>query len=299
MPDQQILEYVEKTHGAPVAGYLQRKNIGGAAGSKGVLYENFYAVYHVARMVPYIGNAENDRLKISTQTLNFVDDLIVEDREAAAKRHYQLKNTASVAWGAGKNKICDDFKFQKSVNEAFNVRFTKTTLVVPSVIKANALRRNMPLAISSYSSVEQFGFGDTLSATLQVEPRLFNALAELCVEPEPSKVDRLGTLFIGEWVARLGTACSISDIWEGVKRHEPNYLAYETDTELKPEVDNLLVQIAGFKFRLEKGFFVWQFGDCDSGELSYPVDSKEFQEFQLQLLAREPRNFEELEELLV
>ncbi len=299
MPDQQVLDYVTQSFGGGVATYLQRKNTGGAAGSKGIQYENLYAVYHISRMVPFINLDETKRLNISTQTLDFVDDLIIEDRFASSRRQYQLKNTDNVAWGAGKNKICDDFRYQKRVNKHIGIEHTRLALVVPNQSKAKALRKHQPTDINGFSRVEHFGFAETLSATLQVEPKLYESLADLCVKPEPSKIDRLGSLIMGEWVARLGAPCTIEEIWEGVKRHQPNYLAYATQTELKPEVNKLLVQIPGFTFRLEKGFFVWQYRECDSGELNYPIDSEDFKEFQLQILAREPRDFEDMEDLLV
>lgn len=88
MADQQILTFVEKEYGKDILSYLKNKNTGGAAGNKGILYENLYAVYQLARMVR---DTANDNLYISTQTLNFVDDLIIEDKNTDSKRHYQLK----------------------------------------------------------------------------------------------------------------------------------------------------------------------------------------------------------------
>lgn len=299
MSDQQIIDFVNQSFGTTVSEYLRNKNRGGSSGSKGNRYETFYAVYHIARIVPLLNQDQAGHVIFSTQTLSFVDDLIVEDLKRNSKRHYQLKNSPSVAWGVGKHKICDDFRYQKTLNDAFAVSSTRTCLVVPDKSRAKALAASLPRDISPYSEVDCFGVGNTLSHTLQIEPRLYDVLAQLCVEPEPSKVDRLGALIVGEWVGRQGDRCTVSDLWEGVMRHEPNYIARVPREGLLPEVSKILMQIRYFTYTIDKGFFVWQYGECDSGELDYPIGTDRFRDFQLELIAREPRTFAELEELLV
>ena len=57
--------------------------------------------------------------------------------------------------------------------------------------------------------------------------------------------------------------------------------------------------ITHFSFKIEKGYFSWQYHDFDSGTIPYSVDSKEFIAFQQEIASKCPRQFDELEGILL
>lgn len=80
----------------------------------------------------------------------------------------------------------------------------------------------------------------------------------------------------------------------------PNYLARLNVTEnLLPEVERIFSTITNFSFKIEKGYFSWQYHDFDSGTIPYSVDSKEFTAFQQEITSKRPKQFDELEGILL
>lgn len=289
------LEISKQVCGPEASAYLANKHRGGKAGGEGVQYETWYAVYNAAKLVRETLQSGLPGPVLATQTLDFVDDLVILWREESLHQHFQLKNTESVSWNAGDHPIADDFRFQKLLNEHIGVSETSATLVLPCTTKVGRLEKSVPGDISTYSGVEKFAFGETLNHVLQTEPKLHDALADLCVNADFDKVERLGSLFVGEWVSTSGTPCNLKDLWKNVLRHQPNYVKSRSEVDISKNFSRVLMQIKGFHYTMDKGFFEWNYLDSDSGILEYTVESEKFYEFQKVIAAQEPSTFEELE----
>lgn len=69
--------------------------------------------------------------------------------------------------------------------------------------------------------------------------------------------------------------------------------------DLTHEVKNILSNIIDFSYVVENGYFKWTYGNgLDSGEFVYPIDSEIFLEFQRGVIAKQPKDFSELESIL-
>lgn len=121
-------EQIRELFGNEVLQYLTHKNRGGVSGEKGNTYENFFAVYQLALLAQEVIESHKE-IKLFTQVLAFVDDLIVDRKNDTPLQHYQLKNSSSVAWGTGLKSISDDFKKQYDLNQSL-AREAEINLVV-------------------------------------------------------------------------------------------------------------------------------------------------------------------------
>ena len=80
----------------------------------------------------------------------------------------------------------------------------------------------------------------------------------------------------------------------------PNYLAKTNVTvNLLPEVERIFSTITDFRFKIEKGYFSWRYHNSDSGNIPYSVDSNEFIAFQQEITSKCPKQFDELEGILL
>ena len=293
------LKIAEEACGTEASEYLSNKHRGGNSGGKGVFYETLFAVFNAALLVSKSDGDDALKTNLSTQTLDFVDDFVISRCEDSSRKHFQLKNTDNVSWGTGNHPIAGDFRLQKRLNDALGVEKTSATLVLPFVRKARKLQESIPDDISDFSAVDQFSFGETLNHALQAEPKLRDALSELCVNADYDKIEKLGALFIGEWASRSGEPCSLNDLWEGVLRHQPNYVKSGKKVDIIEKFTSVLMQISGFHYTIDQGFFEWSYMESDSGIFEHPVDSEEFYKFQKVIASKEPSTFEELERHLI
>lgn len=295
------LEMAKEICGNEAFEYLKNKHRGGRAGGDGVLFETWYAIYNIAVLVKrlILEKNENSLPILTTQTLDFVDDFTINWGKGLRRQHFQLKNSAGASWNSGKHPVAEDFRLQRRLNDGLGVAATSTTLVTSDYKNAQNLSDSMPADISPYSSVDQFAFGETLNHTLQVESRLQDALASLCVSADLDKLEKLGTLLIGAWVAKSGSPCSLDELWEGVLQHDPSYVRFTPTVDILKEFNRILMQIGGFTYTIDKGFFEWSFLGLDSGILGYPVSSEKFDEFQNVIVKEEPSTFEDLERHLI
>ncbi len=279
--------------------YLERKHRGGTSGAKGFRYEDYFAVYKLATLIPEDVKEGSD-LHVESQLKTFVDDVIVSDRINRSKHHFQLKNSTRVSWASGDHPIKEDFRMQKALNDSQWFRGTKTSLVCSDEGLSEQLAKKIPSDISSYTTVEHFGYAETLNASLQIEPKLSDALKNLCAFADTDKIERLGVLLLGAWSAHSGNTSKVSKLWEKVLEHEPNYVKSEDELAIPTTLNQILMQIEGFSYTIESGYFVWQVTDWHmEGVLPYPVKSEQFKEFSRKIMNLNPTQIDDLEDWLV
>jgi hypothetical protein len=294
-------EQIEKLFGIQAVEYIQRKNTGGISSSKGIKYEDIFAVYQLSLLSRCVIEC-NKEIYFFSQCFTFVDDLVIEYTDEIVLRHYQLKNSSNVSWGEGEKSIYDDFQKQYFLNQSIS-RESELYLVVSSQELKKKLLANIPNDIKNYTQVIYFCFEKSLPKMIAQDKNFRLSLEYLCAfeRPEPDKLECLASVLLGAWVASDTSNVSVMEILKKAKDSTPSYIrSFETEWQLDPEVEEILSKIDGFTYNLRRGFLHWEFQNgLDEGTLSYSIETDRFQRFQTLIKRNRPTSFEELEVFLI
>ncbi len=295
------LDRVRGIFGDEAAEYLVNKNRGGNSGAKGNTYENFFAVYQLALLSQLVIES-NKGIQLSSQTLAFVDDLIVDCRDETPLQHYQLKNSQTERWGKGLKSISDDFKKQYDLNKSIS-RESQIGLVVSSPQLKTKLKSNIPSAIKEYSQVIHFPYHAQLVRLIAKEPKFRQAIEYLCAfdNPAPDKIECVATVLLGAWVSSDKSQVSVMEILKKAQESTPSFIrSFSQELQLDSEINEILCKIPDFKYNLTKGFLHWEFKDgLEEGTLSYSLETDRFRQFRKLVKKNNPTCFEELEGFLI
>lgn len=281
--------------------YLSRKHIGGTSGEKGNTYENFFAVYQLAKLARVVIEA-NSKIAIASQIQAFVDDLIIVMNDESLFQHYQLKNSPSVVWGTGLRSIADDFEKQYRLNQAVS-KVSELNLVVSDPGLQHRLSAALPPAISPYSQVCYFPYAPTLLKVIAQELDFRQALADLSAfnHPDEDKIECVATVLLGAWVSS-GKSGTLIEVLQKAQQCQPSFIRSLSGDEVKLDVEvmKIMGEIPDFAYTLSKGFLHWAFkGGLDKGTLRYSCETEEFQRFQELIKQNSPTSFEALEVFLL
>lgn len=295
------LEQIRDIFGTEVAEYLVYKNRGGNSGAKGNTYENFFAVYQLALLSQFVIES-NKEIQLSSQTLAFVDDFIIDCQDETSLQHYQLKNSNKEVWGQGLRSIADDFKKQYDLNKSIS-RESQIGLVVSSPQLKTKLESNIPSAIKEYSQVIHFPYDAQLVRLIAKEPKFRQAIEYLCAFDifAPDKIECVATVLLGAWASSDKSQVSVMEILKKAQESTPSFIrSFGQKLQLDPEIDEILCKIPDFKYNLTKGFLHWEFKDgLEEGTLSYSLETDRFRQFQKLVKKNNPTCFEELEGFLI
>jgi hypothetical protein len=75
--------------------YLRNKNEGGKNNAKGNTFENFFAVYAIARF--FNQNADGDGTLFSSQVIAFIDDFVVKQVRENTEYCFQVKDVVELS----------------------------------------------------------------------------------------------------------------------------------------------------------------------------------------------------------
>ena len=125
-------------------------------------------------------------------------------------------------------------------------------------------------------------------------------MGHICFSNDIDKLEALAKLILGHWVDKKTTLSSVNELLFTLENTFPNYLARSNvAVNLLPEVERIFSTITHFSFKIEKGYFSWRYHDFDSGTIPYSVDSNEFIAFQQEITSKHPKQFDELEGILL
>lgn len=294
-------EQIRELFGDEVLQYLTHKNRGGVSGEKGNTFENFFAVYQIALLSQDI--IENPKeIQLFSQVLAFVDDLIIDSKNDTSLRHYQLKNSSSVAWGRGLKSISDDFQKQYDLNQSVSRESEMNLVVSFQELKAD-LDASLPAAIKAYSQVLYFPFAPSLVKVIEKENAFRKAIEYLCAfdNPAPDKIECVATVLLGAWVSSDKSSISVMELLKKAQESTPSFIrSFRQEWQLDPEVEKILTSIDDFTYNLTKGFLNWEFkGGLSEGTLPYSFDTERFRRFEELIKRNKPTCFEELEAFLI
>ena len=292
---------VENLFGSDVEKYFTNKQIGGNSNQKGSRYEDFFSVMQLAQLFQLLTNDDDkDDIKIYAQAEAFVDDLLIKFQKHNTQHHFQLKTSSAVRWGTGLKSISDDFYKQKVLNDDSGIDITRTVLVCSDKETADRLQKSVPQNIADFADTLFFPEADTINHLILIDDEFKTLIGRICFSNDIDKLEALAMLILGHWVNKKTTLTSVNKLLSTLENAFPNYLARLNVTEnLLPEVERIFSTITNFSFKIEKGYFSWQFHDFDSGTIHYSVDSKEFTAFQQEITSKRPRQFDELEGILL
>lgn len=292
------LKHVRKACGPKLVRYVENKTRGGAAGQKGIRYEDKFALLKIGEAARFAfakdgSFAEERNVTFQGQAPCFVDDLVIFERRPRSANHFQLKDVATLSWGKGANSIASDFRQQLKLGNNRKLN-TNLFLVVSRKSLASSLANDMPKDIGKKSSVIYFPAG-TL-AFLSKFPPMRNGLAAL-LGPDASEdhLVSVGRMMMGVW-ADAGKVVTLKKLIEQLHESKaPLLRPLVPITQLDPRLISVLDRIPNFEYSVEKGFFVWKHGNTDSGCFPEHCGSDRFSAFAQRMMTRMPRTFSKLE----
>lgn len=238
------------------------KNQGGVSNKKGNTYENFFAVYQLASLSQEV--IENNlEIVFYSQIFAFIDDLIIDFKDSSSRKHYQLKNSASVTWGSGLKSISDDFCKQYELNQSISIESELYLVISDSNLKTR-LDNSLPERINDYSQVVHFPYRSNIAKLITQQPDLYEAIKYLCAfsEPDPDKIECVATVLLGAWTSIDKSGASVKDILETAQKCQPSYIrSFAQQMQIDIEVANILKEIENFTYNLTKGFLHWEYGN--------------------------------------
>lgn len=288
--------------GQAAAEYAANKHRGGSNGNKGTRYEDFFmAAQLVAEAVKCFENLGHPHTHVRGQAPGFVDDLRVASD--ASTKYFQLKNQAAVSWTVGKHPIADDFAYQVKLSKYLGEPKPHTNLVVSSAELQASLAETMPAQIEVHTSVHHFPWTETANRLLLESPELREQVAQLSHNETPSYDAIYGAFCMlqmaciehPEGATVLELLTKASTLLPGQLRLLPPNTDWES--HLDTGFIQALAPIHGLMYSVKRGFFHWS-GFGTSGVFRSSVLSEEFKQFQDDIVQRQPKTFEEFEEVL-
>jgi len=296
-----INKQVENLFGSEAEKYFANKQTGGHSNQKGSRYEDFFSVMQLAQLFQLLTNDDDKQaIEILAQAEAFVDDLLIKYRKYNSQHHFQLKTSPTVSWGDGLRSISDDFYKQKLLNDRIGIDNTRLALVCSSEDKVALLKTKIPNNIANFSDIIFFPEVKTMNHLLLIHDEFKSLISHICFSTDIDKLESLATIILGHWSNKKTTLSSVNELLSTLENTFPNYLARSNITiNLLPEVERIFSTIMGFSYKIENGYFSWHYRDIDSGTIPYSVDSNEFIAFQQAVASKHPKQFDELEGVLL
>ena len=291
-------ELIENLFGKDVLKYLKNKNRGGANNQKGNTYENVFTVYQIALQAKKVLET-HQKVLVASQTLAFVDDLILDHTEEDFRQHHQLKNSPTVYWGTGNKSIADDFNKQHKINQELGIK-SEIKLVLSSPELYVKLSVSIPDYIQSFTQVCHFYYETSLRILLLKESGLVEAIKYLCYTENPpkDKIEYVLKALLGAWEGCDKSNTSILEILKEAKNVSPSYIRCFTDNaQIDPQVELILAGIEGLKYINSRGFLILEYEELDYRELEYDCTTEAFKRFQQRVINSKPQTFDELVQL--
>lgn len=291
---------VQSAFGPKLVAYVKKKTTGGAAGQKGSRYEDRLAILKIgqAAETAFSRNgafSESRNVSFQSQAPCFVDDILIFHRHSRTAHHFQAKNAVSVSWSKGPKSLASDFRNQLILGKS-RCFTTKLYLVVSGKKLAQNLNAAIPKDLKKYASVEYFPADVRLLTLLNYKPMREALTALLGPQPTDDHLVSMGRLLMGAW-SEAGNAITLKKLMEELHRsNAPLVRPLKPVINLDPRLRAVLNCIPHFRYAVEKGYFVWNYGTTDTGCFETHCGTPRFSAFAQRIISRRPRTFWELEE---
>ena len=234
--------------------YLKNKHRGGENNKKGSQYENFYAVYCIAKLMGEC-QSQLDAVHLTSQVEDaFVDDLLIE-RPTSEKIYHQLRDVQSLTWGYARLEY--DFKRQMEISrengESFCLRLVYSN--------GNPSLAEIPEEIALCTEAIPFPTCESLLQLLWSYVPFKEAISDIAVEGEEKENDKLfgiaGAL-LGAWESCGQKAVSIAKISEVARCLGKGYVNIKnySDAEIS-EACRTILERCGLRFHISGIKLYW------------------------------------------
>lgn len=273
--------------------FLENRHRGGDNGEKGLLFEYYYTVFKIVKLInSHWQDLNNINLK-RQQADSFIDDLYI--KFSTNEEFYQLKNTQDLSWGSIADISSLHYGYKRQGELLENKSFSFFLVMSNSDIISN-IRSSIPSEIKDYTKVIHFPYCKTISLLTQVHDEFKNELNILSGLTNPSldQTINIANATLAIWMDNENL-CSLEQIRNKLESFS---VPIKKDEEYKANqiFIDILEKIPEFKFKFEANLFIWEWGDADHG--NYVVYSSEFVNFQKKVINYMPLDFEVLESLM-
>ena len=277
--------------------YLKNKNKGGVNNSKGNCFENFVAIYNIAKLFNESVNHEHTLL--SSQKLTFIDDFIIEKKDKVEVIYQQIKDVQALDWISGNHPLQLDFEMQFKVAKHDKIDIT-LELIVSKKEVFESLLNDLPEKIK-YVKVVHFIGGISVQSLIMQNAVLKEHLLKMCALQNPStdKLEALATIILGTWDGCDKNHVSLDTLLDKCYSQNPHYIK-GFDNKISNRLSEIFKSVKYFNFNINNGFIQWEYNGTDLGTVSYRIGSKEFEQFENDLFANENiKSFNDLEQYLI
>lgn len=277
--------------------YLKNKNTGGLNNNRGNTFENHFAIFKIARS--FNQRYPEDKLYFSSQVFSFIDDFVVEQNEEDAKNgwFYQIKDVQSLDWHGGTHPIGKDFVNQRLISEKKGISpFLR--LVVSRDQVFDKLLSTRPENLQDVRLIN-FKSATTIPGLIRENDLVRSELVKMCAFENPSNyvLETLAAILLGSWDSTNKKQISLADILEGCYRQNPHYIK-GFENRISRQLEEVFGEIEGFRYSIEGGYIRWRFKNTDEGVVMFRIGSKEFIQWEMEVLNTSISTFENLEPLL-
>lgn len=277
--------------------YLEHKNKGGFNNSKGHTYENFFAVYEIAKS--FNRGMNPDGGVFSSQVFCFVDDFVIEIAEERKNWHYQIKDVQVLNWNSKTpNSLKEDFLRQRAICSSEGVEAV-LRLVVSNKKVYERLRSTKPEDIGDLVGLVHFETAPSLNSLIRKNPLFREELTRMCALKNPStnKLEALAAIILGAWDSTDKKKVSLRVILDKCYSLNPHYMR-GFNNKISNKLADIFNGIEQFSYIVEGGLLQWKFGLRYEGNLSCRIGSQEYEQWENDIFNASIKTFEDLEPFL-
>jgi len=241
--------------------YLANKHKGGTANSKGLLYEDYYAVLQIASCVAYHFKDCNS-ISFQTQLEDaYVDDLLIKYPNINV--YHQLKNSKHLSWETKFSKRTIASDFEKQIEECEERKENFSLKLVHSSLNSK-VENSIPKSISKYTITQYFPSYDDINSMVLSDENFQLVLTTLSANGKESKNDELciiATIILGAWKAlpNRNSLCLL-DIVRKAEEVKHFNLSFYPPKGISDECAKILNAVEGLDFHIRGRMLYWKLG---------------------------------------
>lgn len=281
---------------------LKQKHTGGKSAKKGQRYEDYFALYKIAKNASEIYNKKVDDVEILDQVQNcFVDDIVIVKKKAnkITCDFYQLKDTVKLHWN---KRLLSDFNNQKKYSDHHKENFS-LVLVTSNESLLQKLTK-MPSNSFKNTFIKLFEAPSNCEDLIQNYEHFETWLRNISGKRNPTQtdLDSLAKTIQSEWINMANKKfVSIKTIIEkSNKETVPTRMAWDPPQKWK-KAEEILKKIPKLKIYTDRGILEYEIEGkaTDGGIFQAKPNSTKLDKLIDRIIKKKPTTVEKFEELFL